>query len=79
MNSNMYVLERLDLAHGKSYLTGVIGNTMLFTKNPNEAALFCEDAAMQMAMVACSGGSGRWLWQYPCQCQVRFVMNGEDV
>ena len=79
MKSNMYVLERLDLEHGKAYLKCVIGNSMQFTKNPNEAALFCEDAAMQMAMVACSGGSGRWLWPSPCQCQMRFVVNGEDV
>lgn len=79
MNSNMYVLERLDLAQGKAYLKCIIGHAMQFTENPAEAALFCEDAAMQMAMAACGGGRGRWLWPSPCQWQVRFVVNGEDV
>lgn len=78
MNGNMYVLERLDSPMGKAYLKCVIGHSMQFTRNPNEAALFCEDAAMQMAMAACGGGRGRWLWPSPCQWQVRFVVNGED-
>lgn len=79
MNGNMYVLERLDSTTGKAYLKCVIGHSMQFTRNPNEAALFCEDAAMQMAMAACEGVRGRWLWPSPCQWQVRFVVNGEDV
>ena len=74
----MYVLERLDLAQGKAYLKCIIGHAMQFTRNPNEAAPFGEDAAMQMAMAACEGGRGRWLWPSPCQWQVRFVVNGED-
>lgn len=77
MNGNMYVLERLDLAHCKAYLKCVVNGIMQFTENPDEAALFCEDAAMQMAMAACSCGE-RWLWPSPCQWQVRFVVNGRD-
>lgn len=76
---NMYVLERLDSPMGKAYLKCIIGHSMQFTRNANEAALFCEDAAMQMAMAACGGGRGRWLWPSPCQWQVRFVVNGEEV
>ena len=79
MNSNMYVLERLDFAQGKAYLKCIINGIMQFTMNPDEAALFCEDAAMQMAMAAGGGGKCRWLWPSPCQWQVRFVVNGEDV
>lgn len=78
MNSSMYVLEGLDLAQGNSYLKCIINGIMRFTRDPNEAALFCEDAAMQMAMAACNGGSRR-LWPSPCQWQVRFVVNGEEV
>lgn len=78
MNSNMYVLERLDLAQGKAYLKCIINGIMQFTRNPDEAAMFCEDAAMQMAMAACENGKGRWLWASPCQWHVRLVVNGED-
>lgn len=76
--NNMYVLERLDSPMGKSYLKCIIGHSMQFTRKPDEAALFCEDAAMRMAMAACSGGQGRWLWPSQCQLQVRFVVNGRD-
>ena len=78
MSRNMYVLECLDSPMGKSYLKYIIGHSMQFTRNPDEAALFCEDAAMRMAMAACEGRRGRWLWPSPCQWQVRFVVNGED-
>lgn len=64
---NMYVLERLDLAQGKAYLKCIVNGIMQFTENRDEAALFCEDAAMRMVMAACSGGEGRWLWLSPCQ------------
>lgn len=79
MSSNMYVLERLDLAQGKAYLKCIVNGIMQFTTIPDEAALFCEGAAMQMAMAACEGGRGRWLWPSPCQWQMRFVVNGEEV
>ena len=62
MNGNMYVIERLDSRIGNEYLKCVIGHSMQFTRNLNDAALFCEDAAMQMVMAA-------------CKFQVRFVVN----
>ena len=75
MNGYMYVLERLDSQNGKAYLKSVIGHSMQFTRNLNEAALFCKDAAMQIAIAACDGGRGKWLWPSPCKWQVRFVVN----
>ena len=78
MSSNMYVLERLDLSQGKAYLKRVIGHSMQFTRNLNEAALFCKDAAMKMAIASCDG-RGKRLWPSPCKWQVRFIVNGDDV
>ena len=40
MSGEMYVLERLDSKMGKAYLKCVIGHSMQFTRNMNEAALF---------------------------------------
>ena len=76
MNGEMYVLERLDSKMGKAYLKCVIGHSMQFTRNMNEAALFCEEAAMLMAKAACGGGRGQLLWPSRCKWQVRFVVKG---
>lgn len=78
MNNSMYVLELLDSEMGKAYLKCIINGVMQFTRNPDEAAMFCEDAAMQMAMAACENGKGRRIWPSPCQWQVRFVVNSEN-
>ena len=73
-----YVLERVDAPGKRLFLKMFIGSSMQFTANAGEAALFCEEAAMTMAMNAVDRG-GQWLWPTPARHEVRFVLNGEEV
>lgn len=78
MSGDYFVLERTDIPQKRAFLKMYIGGNMQFTENVEEAAMFCEDAAMMMVMNAANNGTW-WLWPTPVRREVRFVLNGKEV